>query len=130
MTPLSNQAIVDLLEAEMRHDLDAYTKPGNVVYSITQDEILAFARKMGVPVPDSGAGAVLSPLEADRRILDHDLTFMRANLNSVNELLAARQEADDPIGYIQLRERRAQLQANISSQVARIAALDLALATD
>lgn len=130
MTPLSNQQIVDLLETEMQHDVDAYTKPGNVVYSVTQDEILAFARKMGVPVPDNGGGSVLSPLEADRKILEHDLSFMRANLNSVNELLAARQEADDPIGYIQLRERRTQLQANVLSQVTRIAALDLALATD
>lgn len=130
MKPLSNQEIVDLLEAEMHNDLDAYTKPGNVVYSVTQDEILAFARKMGVQIPDNGAGDVLSPLEAEKKVLTHDLNFMRANLSNVTDLLAARQESDDPIGFLQLTARKAQLVAKISAQVARIAALDIALATD
>ncbi len=125
MKPLSNQEIVDLLETEMRNDLDAYTKPGNIVYSVTQDEILAFARKMGVPTPEGGPGTVMTPIECEKKRLKDELVWLEADLGTIEQLLANMNADDDVIGHMQFSQRRDQRKNEIMAKKKQIDALSV-----
>jgi hypothetical protein len=125
MKPLTDQEIVTALEAEMRNDLAAYTTPGEIVYSVTQKEILAFARTLGVPIPEGGPGKLDTTHDIQMRELRAELVWLQADLSEVNKILAGRTEKDDPIGHMQFSQRRASLQQQIIAMNAKIAALAL-----
>jgi hypothetical protein len=125
MKPLSNQEIIDLLETEMRNDLDAYTQPGNVVYSVTQDEILAFARKMGVTTPEAGPGAVLTPIESEIKRHTEELIWLEADLSTIEQMLANMNEDDDVIAHMQFSQRQDQRKNEIMAKKKQIDALSV-----
>lgn len=125
MKPLSDQEIVDALELEMRKDLDAYTNPQNIVYSVTQKEILAFARMLGVPVPATGPGRLKTGYDIRMDELKTELVFLQADAGTVEGMLEGMNPEDDVIGHLQFTSRKASLEQQIKVIETQIAELAL-----
>lgn len=127
MKPLTDQEIVDALELEMRKELDAYKNPQNIVYSVTQKEILAFARQLGVPVPATGPGRLKTGYDIRMDELTNELTFLQADLGTVTGMLESMNPVDDVIGHLQFSQRKANLEQQIKMIENQIAELALEL---